>query len=71
GATHEWAKAYSRSRRWKEEVRLLQEEYWRILVSFEYEAERWEARAGRDAVRVVEVEEGFAQGAITYALRQA
>ncbi|KAJ7025882.1 hypothetical protein C8F04DRAFT_1268726 [Mycena alexandri] len=65
----EWAKVYARSRRWKEEVRLLQEEYRRILASFEYEAQRWEARAV--AIRVGEVEEAFAQGAIAYALRQA
>ncbi|KAJ7028941.1 hypothetical protein C8F04DRAFT_1265508 [Mycena alexandri] len=39
----ERAKAYARSRRWKEEIRLLQEECRRILVSFEYEAWRWEA----------------------------
>ncbi|KAJ7699815.1 hypothetical protein B0H16DRAFT_1835822 [Mycena metata] len=65
----EWAKAYARARRWKEEVRLLQEEYRRILVSFEYEARRWEGRAC--AIRVGVEEVGFAQGAMAYALRQA
>ncbi|KAJ7041706.1 hypothetical protein C8F04DRAFT_1176799 [Mycena alexandri] len=65
----EWAKAYARTRRWKEEVRLLQEEYRRILVSFEYEARRWEGRIC--AIRVGVEEVGFAQGAIAYALRQA
>ncbi|KAJ7701694.1 hypothetical protein B0H16DRAFT_1347920 [Mycena metata] len=65
----EWAKAYARSRRWKEEVRLLQEEYWQILVSFEYEARRWEGRLR--AMPVGEVEEGYAQGAVVYALKQA
>ncbi|KAJ7765192.1 hypothetical protein B0H16DRAFT_1717745 [Mycena metata] len=65
----EWAKAYARSRRWKEEVRLLEEEYRRILVTFEYEAQRWEARV--IAVRVGEVEEGYAQGAVAYGLKQA
>ncbi|KAJ7017197.1 hypothetical protein C8F04DRAFT_1200847 [Mycena alexandri] len=61
----EWAKAYARCRRWKEE------EHRRVLESFRYEAEKWEARAGRDVIKVGEVEEGYAQGAITYALRQA
>ncbi|KAJ7018738.1 hypothetical protein C8F04DRAFT_976786 [Mycena alexandri] len=65
----EWAKAYARSRRWKEEVRLLQEEYRRMLLSFEHEAQRWEARVC--AIPVGEVEEGYAQGAIAYALKQA
>ncbi|KAJ7782955.1 hypothetical protein B0H16DRAFT_1709789 [Mycena metata] len=65
----EWAKAYACTRRWKEEVRLLQEEYRRILVSFEYEARRWEGRAC--AIPVGEVEDGYAQGAVAYALKQA
>ncbi|KAK7013942.1 CxC2 domain-containing protein [Favolaschia claudopus] len=65
----EWTKARARSRRWKEEVLLLEEEYRRVLVSFEYEAGRWEARAKEIKVGVVEV--GFAQGAIAYALKQA
>ncbi|KAJ7025854.1 hypothetical protein C8F04DRAFT_967229 [Mycena alexandri] len=71
GLRIEWAKAYARSRRWKEEIRLLEEEQRRILEAFEHEAKKWEARAGRDVVRVGEIEEGFAQGAIAYALRQA
>ncbi|KAJ7020579.1 hypothetical protein C8F04DRAFT_1274884 [Mycena alexandri] len=65
----EWAKAYARSRRWKEEVRLLEEEYRQIQLSFEHEARRWEARIC--AIRVGEVEEGYAQGAVAYALKQA
>ncbi|KAJ7023345.1 hypothetical protein C8F04DRAFT_1271407 [Mycena alexandri] len=65
----EWAKAYARSRRWKEEIRLLEEEYRRILVSFEYEEARWKHRAA--GVSVGEAGEEFAQGAIAYALRQA
>ncbi|KAJ7028207.1 hypothetical protein C8F04DRAFT_1291706 [Mycena alexandri] len=65
----EWAKAYARSRRWKEEVRLLEEEYRRILVSFEHEALRWERRVV--AIPVGEVEEGYAQGAVAYGLKQA
>ncbi|KAJ7736077.1 hypothetical protein B0H16DRAFT_1326682 [Mycena metata] len=65
----EWAKAYTRSRRWKEEIRLLEEEYRRILVSFEHEARRWEARVC--AIPIGAVEEGYAQGAVAYGLKQA
>ncbi|KAK7018531.1 CxC2 domain-containing protein [Favolaschia claudopus] len=65
----EWTKARARSKRWNEEVDLLEEEYRRVLVSFEYEAAQWETRAKGIAVGVVE--EGFAQGAIAYALKQA
>ncbi|KAJ7707095.1 hypothetical protein B0H16DRAFT_1746660 [Mycena metata] len=71
GLRIEWAKAYARSRRWKEEIRLLREEQRRVLESLEHEARKWEARAGRGVIKVGEVEEGFAQGAIAYALRQA
>ncbi|KAK7039763.1 hypothetical protein R3P38DRAFT_2769907 [Favolaschia claudopus] len=56
----EWTKARARSRRWAEEVLLLNEEH-RVLW--------WEARAKEVPVGSVEV--GFAQGAIAYALRQA
>ncbi|KAJ7212323.1 hypothetical protein B0H12DRAFT_989926, partial [Mycena haematopus] len=38
----EWTKARARCNRWSEEVSLLEEEYRRILVAFEYEAVRWE-----------------------------
>ncbi|KAJ7018161.1 hypothetical protein C8F04DRAFT_1214712 [Mycena alexandri] len=51
----EWAKAYARSRRWKEEVMLLEEEMRRIL----------------QVIRVGEVDELFAEGAIAYAIKQA
>ncbi|KAJ7709332.1 hypothetical protein B0H16DRAFT_1745873 [Mycena metata] len=64
-----WAKAYARSRRWKEEIRLLEEEYRWILVSFEHEARRWEVRVC--AIPVGAVEEGYAQGATVYGLKQA
>ncbi|KAJ7763861.1 hypothetical protein B0H16DRAFT_1311029 [Mycena metata] len=71
GLRIEWAKAYARSRRWKEEIRLLEEEQRRLLVSLEHEARRWEARAGPDVIKIGEVEVGFAQGAMAYALKQA
>ncbi|KAJ7016352.1 hypothetical protein C8F04DRAFT_1281651 [Mycena alexandri] len=65
----EWAKAYARVRRWTEEVALLEEEYRRVLVSFEYEAGRWEQRLLD--VRVGSIREERAEGQIAYARRQA
>ncbi|KAK7064875.1 CxC2 domain-containing protein [Favolaschia claudopus] len=65
----EWTKARARSKRWAEEVDLLEEEYRRLLVSFEYEAKQWEQRA-KD-IPVGEVEAAFGEGAIAYALKQA
>ncbi|KAJ7045335.1 hypothetical protein C8F04DRAFT_940271, partial [Mycena alexandri] len=65
----EWAKARVRSRRWKEEVLLLEEEYRRVLVSFEYEARVWEERARAVQVGTIPVEQ--AEGAIAYAIRKA
>ncbi|KAJ7236450.1 hypothetical protein B0H12DRAFT_1026895, partial [Mycena haematopus] len=41
----EWTKAHARCKRWSEEVSLLDEEYRRVLVSFEHEAARWEKRS--------------------------
>ncbi|KAF7323380.1 CxC2 domain-containing protein [Mycena chlorophos] len=40
----EWCKAYSRSRRWKEEVRMLSEEQRRVPVSLQHEADKWVGR---------------------------
>ncbi|KAJ7736633.1 hypothetical protein B0H16DRAFT_1466534 [Mycena metata] len=65
----EWAKAYARTQRWHEEVRLLEEEARRFPVSMEYRAQQWEGRAG--GVRVGEVPEAEADGAIAYAMKQA
>ncbi|KAJ7019263.1 hypothetical protein C8F04DRAFT_913208, partial [Mycena alexandri] len=66
----EWAKAYARVRRWREETRLLQEEARRLPVSLEYEAVEWERR-----VRLVPVGDAVefeqAEGGIAYALKQA
>ncbi|KAJ7750608.1 hypothetical protein B0H16DRAFT_1277965, partial [Mycena metata] len=60
----EWSKAFARTRRWNEEVRLLHEEYRRVRVSLEYEAAKWDTRAA--AARKVQD-----AGAVGYALRQA
>ncbi|KAJ7754817.1 hypothetical protein B0H16DRAFT_1458854 [Mycena metata] len=65
----EWAKAYARTQRWHEEVRLLEEEVRRFPISMEYRATQWEGRAR--AVRVGEIPENDAEGAIAYALKQA
>ncbi|KAJ7918048.1 hypothetical protein B0H13DRAFT_1511202, partial [Mycena leptocephala] len=65
----EWAKAWSRVRRWREEALLLPEEYRRVLASFEYEARRWDERA--EAVRIGDAAEPVTQGLIAYATRQA
>ncbi|KAJ7085995.1 hypothetical protein B0H15DRAFT_923193 [Mycena belliarum] len=65
----EWCKAFSRTRRWGEEIRLLEEEYRRVGVSFNYEADVWEARAAAIRVGVLPLAE--VEGAHAYALRQA
>ncbi|KAJ6488289.1 hypothetical protein C8R47DRAFT_1216093 [Mycena vitilis] len=65
----EWAKAWARSRRWKEEVLLVEEEYRRVLVSFEHEAVFWEGRARAVPVGVIPVE--LAEGQISYAIGKA
>nr|GAT48004.1 predicted protein [Mycena chlorophos] len=41
----EWCKAYARSRRWGEEVRMLSAEQQRLPKSFRYEADKWAGRA--------------------------
>ncbi|KII87536.1 hypothetical protein PLICRDRAFT_113331, partial [Plicaturopsis crispa FD-325 SS-3] len=40
----EWAKAWSRARRWDEEVRLVKEEMRRVVVSLEHRAQVWTRR---------------------------
>ncbi|KAJ7441783.1 hypothetical protein B0H11DRAFT_2251843 [Mycena galericulata] len=65
----EWSKAYARMRRWSEEVDVLEAEYWRVKLSFAWEALRWDRRAEAVAVGVLQREE--AEGARAYAKRQA
>ncbi|KAF7305332.1 CxC2 domain-containing protein [Mycena chlorophos] len=65
----EWCKAWARVRRWNEEVRILKEEFRRLPVSFEYEAEEWRKRAVAVPLDSVPVGEG--EGMLAYALRQA
>ncbi|KII90033.1 hypothetical protein PLICRDRAFT_174832 [Plicaturopsis crispa FD-325 SS-3] len=40
----EWAKAWSRARRWDEEVQLVKEEMRRVLITLEHRAEQWAQR---------------------------
>ncbi|KAJ7729736.1 hypothetical protein B0H16DRAFT_1330222 [Mycena metata] len=65
----EWCKAYARVRRWKEEVMLVEEEARRAPVFLEHRAKEWERRVKE--VRVGEIPEDQAEGAIAYGLKQA
>jgi hypothetical protein len=62
----EWAKAWARTRRWTEEVRLLREEMCRVVITLWWKAGWWTDRSE------IEEFEGFhAEGVRAYALRQA
>lgn len=47
---------------------LLEEEMRRVIVTFKYNASSWDARG--QVIRVGEVDELFAEGAIAYAIKQ-
>ncbi|THU78038.1 hypothetical protein K435DRAFT_811910 [Dendrothele bispora CBS 962.96] len=66
GLRVEWCKAYSRVRRWREEVKLLGEEMRRSLVTLKYFTDQWVGRAV-----VPEFEGPQAEGAAAYAYEQA
>ncbi|KAJ7336156.1 hypothetical protein DFH08DRAFT_915978 [Mycena albidolilacea] len=65
----EWSKAYVRSRRWDEEVMLLKEEFRRLPISLEFEAERW-VEHSRGVEARSELEEAYVQGMRAYAAQQ-
>ncbi|KAF7321833.1 CxC2 domain-containing protein [Mycena kentingensis (nom. inval.)] len=65
----EWCKAYARTRRWEEEVRILEEEWRRFPLSMAYEEERWVQRATSIDVGDLDVED--AEGLLAYAAKQA
>ncbi|KAJ7475064.1 hypothetical protein B0H11DRAFT_1728060 [Mycena galericulata] len=66
GLRAEWAKAWARTRRWTEEVRLLKEEMRRTPISLRARAAWWEERSN------VEEFTGYhAEGARAYAWRQS
>ncbi|KAF7305724.1 CxC2 domain-containing protein [Mycena chlorophos] len=70
----EWCKAYARSRRWKEEVRMLTEEQRRVPVSLMYEANRWAARAqvvrDHNCGPLLPAQAEIVEGKLAYAAKQ-
>ncbi|KAJ7200869.1 hypothetical protein GGX14DRAFT_571878 [Mycena pura] len=67
----EWTKAYSRTRRWREEVRTLGEEQRRIPVSFLHEERAWLDRAAAVPVGDASTSAAEAEGMLAYATAQA
>ncbi|KAF7317925.1 CxC2 domain-containing protein [Mycena kentingensis (nom. inval.)] len=65
----EWSKAYARVRRWREEVRILAEEWRRLPLLFAYEERQWSNRAAGVEVGKMDVEQ--AEGLVAYAAKQA
>ncbi|KAJ7872518.1 hypothetical protein B0H14DRAFT_3083632 [Mycena olivaceomarginata] len=79
----EWCKAYARTRRWQEEMLLVDEEVWRAGVTLEFRACEWDQRAMAVPIGESQWEEwnwatgrlaGWtyerAEGAVAYALKQ-
>ncbi|KAF7300277.1 CxC2 domain-containing protein [Mycena kentingensis (nom. inval.)] len=69
GLRIEWAKAYARVRRWREEVRVLEEEWRRVPISIAYEQKMWQLR-GEAAFSVGKSAEHI-DGLHAYAAKQA
>ncbi|KAF7321843.1 CxC2 domain-containing protein [Mycena kentingensis (nom. inval.)] len=65
----EWCKAYARTRRWREEVRVLEEDWRRLPLSLAFSERQWVERAGSVDVSGMDTEE--AEGLIAYAAKQA
>ncbi|KAK7441350.1 hypothetical protein VKT23_016597 [Stygiomarasmius scandens] len=65
GLRVEWCKAYARVHRYREELLLLKEEMRRCLVSLDWEARQWAARAN------ILTEGAHAEGVSAYAHQQA
>ncbi|KAJ7197571.1 hypothetical protein GGX14DRAFT_574051 [Mycena pura] len=65
----EWCKAFARTRRWREEIRILDEEWWRLPVTLAYLEKLWKDRAV--GVAVGQVPAADAEGMIAYAAKQA
>ncbi|KAF7325925.1 CxC2 domain-containing protein [Mycena kentingensis (nom. inval.)] len=65
----EWCKAYSRTWRWRKELRLLEEEWRRLPLSFAYEEKRWDDRA--TAIQNLTLSESESEGLTAYAAKQA
>ncbi|KAF7304804.1 CxC2 domain-containing protein [Mycena kentingensis (nom. inval.)] len=64
----EWCKAYARTRRWREEVRILEEEWRRFPLSMAFEERRWADRAASLDTASMNVED--AEGLLAYAAKQ-
>ncbi|KAF7375725.1 CxC2 domain-containing protein [Mycena sanguinolenta] len=65
----EWSKAWARSRRWTEEVRLLEEEWRRLPVTYAHRERLWIKRTVAVPVGSIPVAE--AEGKIAYASKQS
>ncbi|KAJ7715761.1 hypothetical protein B0H16DRAFT_1667046 [Mycena metata] len=65
----EWCKAYARTRRWREEVLLVEEEARRTPIFLEHRASQWEKRVV--GVPVGQIPEEQADGLVAYALERA
>ncbi|KAJ7788725.1 hypothetical protein B0H14DRAFT_2627987 [Mycena olivaceomarginata] len=65
----EWSKVWARSRRWTEEVRLLEEEWRRLPVTYTHREQLWLQRAV--AVPTGSIPEAVAEGKVAYAAKQA
>ncbi|KAF7367658.1 CxC2 domain-containing protein [Mycena sanguinolenta] len=65
----EWAKAWAWSRRWTEEVRLLEEEWRRLPLTYAHREQLWVQRAVSVPVGSIPLAE--AEGKIAYAAKQA
>ncbi|KAF7317940.1 hypothetical protein MKEN_00882200 [Mycena kentingensis (nom. inval.)] len=65
----EWSKSWARTRRWREEKMILEEEWRRLGVSLAYEEARWKDRAA--AVPVGTIPAADAEGMIAYAVKHA
>ncbi|KAF7341814.1 hypothetical protein MSAN_02036400 [Mycena sanguinolenta] len=65
----EWSKAWARSRRWTEEVRLLEEEWRRLPVTYAHREKVWIERAV--AVPVGSIPFAEAEGMVAYATKQS
>ncbi|KAF7354813.1 CxC2 domain-containing protein [Mycena sanguinolenta] len=64
----EWSKAYARVRRWREEVRLVEEEARRLPISLEYHALEWEGLLMKLDIDGLSAED--AEGAVAYGMKQ-
>ncbi|KAJ7223217.1 hypothetical protein GGX14DRAFT_352104, partial [Mycena pura] len=65
----EWCKAYARTRRWREDVRLLEAEWDRLPMTLSFLENKWNDRAAN--VPIGETPVADAEGMIAYAVKQA